>query len=71
MKDIPSIALRADWQVIPLLLQRYLPSLGKMLLNLPIVQSSVGSVMDATIKDLWVRRLIDLECFLLSGLKAF
>jgi phytoene dehydrogenase-like protein len=71
MKDIPTIALRADWQVIPLLLQRYLPSLGKMLLNLPIVQSSVGSVMDATIKDLWVRRLIDLECFLLSGLKAF
>lgn len=70
MKDIPTIALRADWQVIPLLLQRYLPSLGKMLLNLPIVQSSVGSVMDATIKDPWVRRLIDLECFLLSGLKA-
>lgn len=70
MKDIPTIALRADWQVIPLLLQRYLPSLGKMLLNLPIVQSSVGSVMDATITDPWVRRLIDLECFLLSGLKA-
>jgi carotene isomerase len=70
MKGIPTLALRADWQVIPLLLQRYLPSLGKMLLNLPIVQSSVGSVMDATIKDPWVRRLIDLECFLLSGLKA-
>lgn len=70
MKGIPTIALRADWQVIPLLLQRYLPSLGKMLLNLPIVQSSVGSVMDATIQDPWIRRLIDLECFLLSGLKA-
>ncbi|MBD2294473.1 FAD-dependent oxidoreductase [Anabaena sphaerica FACHB-251] len=70
MKGIPTLALRADWQVIPLLLQRYLPSLGKMLLNLPIVQTSVGSVMDATIKDPWVRRLIDLECFLLSGLKA-
>jgi phytoene dehydrogenase-like protein len=26
--------------------------------------------MDATIKDPWIRRLIDLECFLLSGLKA-
>ncbi|WP_353933093.1 NAD(P)/FAD-dependent oxidoreductase [Okeanomitos corallinicola TIOX110] len=70
MKGIPTLALRSDWQVIPLLLQRYLLSLGKMLFNLPLVQSSVGSVMDATIKDAWIRRLIDLECFLLSGLKA-
>lgn len=70
MKDIPTIALRADWQVIPILLRRYLPSLVKMLPYLPLVQSSVGNVMDATVKDPWVRRLIDLECFLLSGLKA-
>jgi carotene isomerase len=70
MKGIPTLALRADWQVIPILLQRYFPYLGKMLFNLPIVQTSVGSVMDTTVKDPWVRRLIDLECFLLSGLKA-
>ncbi len=70
MKGIPTLALRADWQLIPILLSRYLPSLLKMLPNLPLVQSSVGSVMDATVKDPWVRRLIDLECFLLSGLKA-
>ncbi len=70
MKGIPTLALRADWQLIPILLSRYLPSLLKMLPNLPLVQSSVGSVMDATVKDAWVRRLIDLECFLLSGLKA-
>ncbi|MGB6296036.1 MAG: NAD(P)/FAD-dependent oxidoreductase [Rivularia sp. (in: cyanobacteria)] len=70
MKGIPTLALRADWQLIPILLSRYLPSLLKMLPNLPLVQSSVGSVMDATVKDSWVRRLIDLECFLLSGLKA-
>lgn len=70
MKGIPTLALRADWQLIPVLLGRYLPSLWKMLPNLPLVQSSVGSVMDATVKDPWVRRLIDLECFLLSGLKA-
>ncbi|HLP91730.1 MAG TPA: NAD(P)/FAD-dependent oxidoreductase [Nostocaceae cyanobacterium] len=70
MKDIPTLALRSDWQVIPLLLQRYIPSLAKMMLNLPLVQNSVGNVMDATVKDPWVRRLIDLECFLLSGLKA-
>ncbi|MGB3757425.1 MAG: NAD(P)/FAD-dependent oxidoreductase [Rivularia sp. (in: cyanobacteria)] len=70
MKGIPTLALRADWQLIPILLSRYLPSLFKMLPNLPLVQSYVGSVMDATVKDSWVRRLIDLECFLLSGLKA-
>ena len=70
MKGIPTLALRSDWQLIPILLSRYLLSLLKMLPNLPLVQSSVGSVMDATVKDPWVRRLIDLECFLLSGLKA-
>jgi carotene isomerase len=70
MKGIPTLALRADWQMILVLLKRYLPSLGKMLPYLPLVQASVGDVMDATVKDAWVRRLIDLECFLLSGLKA-
>lgn len=70
MKGIPTLALRADWQVIPVLLGRYLPSLLKMLPHLPLVQGSVGNVMDATVQDSWVRRLIDLECFLLSGLKA-
>ncbi|MBH8555802.1 FAD-dependent oxidoreductase [Nostocaceae cyanobacterium CENA357] len=70
MKGIPTLALRSDWQVILVLLQRYLPSLAKMLPYLPLVQASVGNVMDATIQDPWVRRLIDLECFLLSGLKA-
>jgi carotene isomerase len=70
MKGIPTIALRTDWQIIPILLRNYLPSLLKMLPNLLTVQGSVGNVMDATVKDPWVRRLIDLECFLLSGLKA-
>jgi len=70
MKGIPTLALRTDWQMILVLVRRYLPSLTKMLPNLPIVQASVGNVMDATVQDAWVRRLIDLECFLLSGLKA-
>ncbi|BAY22814.1 amine oxidase [Calothrix sp. NIES-2100] len=70
MRGIPTLALRADWQVILTLLKNYLPSLVKMLPYLPLVQSSAGNVMDATVQDPWVRRLIDLECFLLSGLKA-
>ncbi|MBE9129524.1 MULTISPECIES: phytoene desaturase family protein [unclassified Coleofasciculus] len=70
LRDIPTIALRTDWQLIPVLFRHYLPSLFKLLPQLGLIQSSVGQVMDETVSDPWVRRLIDLECFLLSGLKA-
>jgi carotene isomerase len=70
LKEIPALALRADWQLVPVLLSRYLPSLIKLLPQLPTISSSVGQIMDREVKDPWVRRLIDLECFLLSGLKA-
>lgn len=70
LKDVPTVALRADWQLVPILLSRYLPSLLKMLPLLGMIQGSVGEVMDKEVRDPWVRRLIDLECFLLSGLKA-
>ncbi|MEW6494178.1 MAG: NAD(P)/FAD-dependent oxidoreductase [Cyanobacteriota bacterium] len=70
LRDIPTLALRADWQLIPVLVGRYLPSLFKMLPQLGTIQGSVGDVMDKEVHDSWVRRLIDLECFLLSGLKA-
>jgi carotene isomerase len=70
LRGIPTIALRADWQMIPVILGQYLPSVLKLLPHLRIVQGSVGDVMDREVRDPWVRRLIDLECFLLSGLKA-
>jgi carotene isomerase len=70
MKGIPILALRADWQLIPILIKYYLPSLWKILPYFPMIQASVGKLMDTTVQDPWVRRLIDLECFLLSGLKA-
>lgn len=70
LHDIPTLVLRSDFQIIPVLLTKYLPSLFKLLPQLGLVQGSVGEVMDKEIKDTWVRRLIDLECFLLSGLKA-
>ena len=70
LREIPTIALRSDWQIIPVLVGRYLPSLLKLLPHLGLVQNSVGKVMDETVRDPWVRRLIDVECFLLSGLKA-
>lgn len=70
LRGIPAIALRADWQIVPVLITRYFPALLKLLPQLGTIQSSVGSIMDQTVRDPWVRRLIDLECFLLSGLKA-
>ncbi|MBD2098370.1 FAD-dependent oxidoreductase [Trichocoleus sp. FACHB-591] len=70
LRGIPAIALRADWQIGPILATRYLPALIKLLPQLGMIQSSVGKIMDQTVRDPWVRRLIDLECFLLSGLKA-
>ncbi|MBF2022530.1 MAG: FAD-dependent oxidoreductase [Hydrococcus sp. C42_A2020_068] len=70
LKDIPTIALRSDWQLIPVLISRCFPTLLKLLPQRNIINSSVGDVMDREVSDPWVRRLIDLECFLLSGLKA-
>jgi carotene isomerase len=69
MKDIPVIHLRADFGIIPFLLRHQLPSLVKLLGQLPNLQRSVADLM-WDINDPWVRRLVDLECFLLSGLKA-
>jgi carotene isomerase len=69
LSGIPTLALRADWQLLPVLLTHYFPALVKLLPQLGAVQSSVADLMTG-VQDPWVRRLIDLECFLLSGLKA-
>ncbi|MGB3615744.1 MAG: NAD(P)/FAD-dependent oxidoreductase [Elainellaceae cyanobacterium] len=70
LRPIPTLALRADLAAVPLLLRRYGLSLLKLLPQLPLIRGSVGDVLNRTVRDPWVRRLIDLECFLLSGLPA-
>ncbi|MBE7379996.1 MAG: FAD-dependent oxidoreductase [Leptolyngbya sp. SIO1E4] len=69
LSQIPSLGLRPDLQVMPFLL-RYPGALLKLLPQLKAVQQSAGVLLDQTVQDPWVRQLIDLECFLLSGLKA-
>ncbi|MGF1524534.1 MAG: phytoene desaturase family protein [Leptolyngbyaceae cyanobacterium] len=69
LSQIPSLGLRADLGVVPFLL-RYPGALIKLLPQLGAIQQSVGALMDRSVRDPWVRQLIDLECFLLSGLKA-
>ncbi|QDZ39897.1 FAD-dependent oxidoreductase [Euhalothece natronophila Z-M001] len=70
LKEIPTIELRGDRKVVQTLIPKYLPALLKSLPKLPLMGSSVGKIRDKTVSDPWVKRLIDLECFLLSGLKA-
>jgi carotene isomerase len=70
LRGIPTLALRTDLAALPFLLSRYPWALLKLLPHIGTVQRSVGDLMDQTVQDSWVRRLIDIECFLLSGLKA-
>ncbi|MCD8490234.1 MAG: NAD(P)/FAD-dependent oxidoreductase [Desertifilum sp.] len=70
LRGIPAIDLRPDFKVLWVLLTQYPLALLKLLPQLGQINCSVGDIMDRTVRDPWVRRLIDLECFLLSGLKA-
>ncbi|HEY9763114.1 MAG TPA: NAD(P)/FAD-dependent oxidoreductase, partial [Trichocoleus sp.] len=69
-REIPLLGLRSDWKFFPWLLTHYPLQLLKLLPQLPSLNSSVGQMMDQSVQDPWVRRLLDLECFLLSGMKA-
>ena len=71
LKEIPTLALRADLQLLPLLLRRYPGAIAQMLPTLPDLGRSMGEVMSA-VGDFnpWLKRLLDLECFLLSGMKC-
>lgn len=69
LKGIPTLILRSDRKLLPVLLS-YWPALLQLLPHLREIQGSVGQLLDRDVKDPFVRRLIDLECFLLSGFKA-
>ena len=70
LNGIPPIELRADWKLLQVLFPKYFPALLQALPKLPQLGASVGDIRNKTVQDPWVKRLIDLECFLLSGLKA-
>lgn len=68
--SIPTLALRADGWLLPLLLQRFPKAMVQLLPQLRGLGRSMGDFVDATVNDPWLRQLLDLECFLLSGMKA-
>lgn len=70
LRGIPTLALRSDLKLGLTLLGRYPWALLKLLPHLVTIQGSFGDLVDQTVQDPWVRRLLDLECFLLSGMKA-
>ena len=74
LKAIPTLSLRADWRLVPLLLRRYPDAIAQMLPSLPDLGRSMAEVMnkvtDESDRDPWLKRLLDLECFLLSGMKC-
>ena len=70
LKSIPTLALRADLQLLPLLLMRYPKAIAQLLPTLPDLGRSMGEVMAPYVRSPWLKRLLDLECFLLSGLKC-
>lgn len=68
---VPSIALRSDWRIFPVILRRWATSMLKLLPHVSDVKKPVSVIVDRCgVKDPYVRRILDLEAFLLSGLKA-
>jgi phytoene dehydrogenase-like protein len=70
--QVPAIALRADWKVVPIILRRWASSMVALLPYVFDVKKPLAALLDGRIgvTDPFVRRILDLECFLLSGLKA-
>ncbi|MEM6448687.1 MAG: NAD(P)/FAD-dependent oxidoreductase [Cyanobacteria bacterium P01_D01_bin.105] len=73
LKAISPLALRADLKLLPLLLRRYPQAVAQMLPSLPDLDRSMAQVMEKAVPEgvnPWLKRLLDLECFLLSGMKC-
>lgn len=70
LRPIPILGLRSGWRLLPYLMRRHPGSLTRMAPQLGLIYGSVGRLRDRCITDPWVRRLIDLECFLITTLAA-
>ena len=71
LRGIPVAALRPDIGVAEIMLKRYMPALAKLGKWARFLNGPTSVLLDHLgLKDLFLRQYIDLECFLLSGLKA-
>eukprot|EP00230_Micromonas_polaris_P011295 CAMPEP_0197124096 /NCGR_PEP_ID=MMETSP1390-20130617/7432_1 /TAXON_ID=38833 /ORGANISM="Micromonas sp., Strain CCMP2099" /LENGTH=573 /DNA_ID=CAMNT_0042566203 /DNA_START=26 /DNA_END=1747 /DNA_ORIENTATION=+ len=71
LSGLPTPALRADWKVGLMIASRYMKSMAKLGPYAAILPNPTVGLLDfLNIKDPWMRRLADLECYLLSGVDA-
>jgi phytoene dehydrogenase-like protein len=68
---VPAIALRGDALVVPMIFRRWANSMLTLLPFVGDVKKPVSVILDRVgVRNPFVRRLCDVEAFLLSGLKA-
>ena len=68
LSQLPTPALRADWKVGVMIVSRYMKAMAGLGPYAPVLPNPTVGLLDfLSIKDPWMRRLADLECYLLSG----
>lgn len=68
---VPCVALRGDWRLVPVLARRWASSMLSLLPYARDVSEPVSTVMRRVgVTDPFAKRLLDVEAFLLSGLKT-
>lgn len=69
--DVPAVALRGDWKIAPVLFRRWSRNMAQLLPYVGDVKSPIGRIMKREgITHPFLKQILDIECFLLSGLKA-
>lgn len=69
--NVPCVALRGDWRLVPVITRRWASSMLALLPFVGDVSQPVSKILDRVgVTDPFVKRLLDIEAFLLSGLKT-
>ncbi|PXF45602.1 Prolycopene isomerase 1, chloroplastic [Gracilariopsis chorda] len=69
--DVPAIALRGDWKAFPILSRRWAMNMLSLLPYVGDVTRPVGDILQRMkVTHPFVKRILDTEAFLLSGLKT-
>lgn len=69
--DVPAIALRGDWKIAPVIARRWARNMLNLLPYVSDIKKPVINVLHRVgVRDPFVKRLLDTESFLLSGLKT-
>ena len=71
LSGLPTSALRADWKMGIMIVSRYMKALARLGPYASILPNPTIRLLDFLgVKDPWMRKLADLECYLLSGMDA-